>query len=396
MRKIILGAVALLVMATAYWHQDIVRLYKVTSLFSEEKIVQNFTHMNTIFNTKPIKASSTTPFSFSENPEPLPTQFTYQGMNFDMQQYLENSRTTALMVVKGNAITFERYFLGTAQNDLRISWSVSKGFIGALAGIALSNSEDYSLDTKIVELVPTLQGSGYEHATLKHLLQMSSGIAFNEDYSDSGSDVNRLKKILAFGGSFDDFATTLTAERPPGTHLKYVSMDTHVLGMAVRAITQQPIETFLEEALWQPMGCEYDANIIVDSEQQPMVLGGLNATTRDFAKLGMLYRDDGMFNGKQLVPAHWVSKSITPDAPYLMPGKRDNASTLFGYGFQWWLPVDADREFFALGVYGQFIYVDKKSNIVIVKNSANTAFADDNYQSIHKAIAAFRAIATSM
>ena len=393
MKKILLILVVLLATGALLWQREIVHLYQVSTLFSESKIVHNFSHMDTIFDTVPVANNATEHFVFDINNQGLPTSFEFEGNTYAMSDYLKQSHTTALVVVNGPFITFERYFLGTHEQDKRISWSVSKGYIGALAGIALNEFKQYSINTKVVELVPELKDSGYEHTTIKHLLQMSSGIAFNEDYADSDSDVNRLKKILALGGSFDEFASTLSSQREPGTFLKYVSMDTHVLGMVIRRMTNMPINLYLQEKLWKPLGSEYDAYFIVDSEGQPMVLGGLNATTRDYAKLGMLYRDNGIFADQQILPSSWVEKSTSPDAPYLIPGKRDNAATLFGYGFQWWLPVNAQQEFFALGVYGQFIYVNKKHNTVIVKNSANTAFAQNDFKSIHQAIAACRAIA---
>lgn len=393
MKKILLILVVLLATAALFWQREIVHLYQVSTLFSESKIVHNFSHMDAIFDTVPVANNATAPFVFDINNKGLPKSFEFEGNTYAMNDYLKQSHTTALVVVNGPSITFERYYSNTYVQDRRISWSVSKGYIGALAGIALNEFKQYSINTKVVELVPELKDSGYEHTTIKHLLQMSSGIAFNEDYADSDSDVNRLKKILALGGSFDEFASTLSSQREPGTFLKYVSMDTHVLGMVIRRMTNMPINLYLQEKLWKPLGSEYDAYFIVDSEGQPMVLGGLNATSRDYAKLGMLYRDNGIFNDQQILPSSWVEKSTSPDAPYLMPGKRDNAATLFGYGFQWWLPVNAQQEFFALGVYGQFIYVNKKHNTVIVKNSANTEFAQNDFKSIHQAISAFRAIA---
>jgi CubicO group peptidase (beta-lactamase class C family) len=110
----------------------------------------------------------------------------------------------------------------------------------------------------------------------------------------------------------------------------------------------------------------------------------------------MLFRDKGILNGEQVVPEQWIEDSITPDAPHLMPGKRDNATTDFGYGYQWWIPKNPDQEFLALGIYGQYIYINRKQNIVIAQNSANRNFMANEYESKDIAVAAFRAIAHSL
>jgi len=127
-----------------------------------------------------------------------------------------------------------------------------------------------------------------------------------------------------------------------------------------------------------------------------MVLGGLNLISRDYARLGKLYRDFGRLNDQQIIPAKWIEESIRPDAPHLMPGKRDSAKTNLGYGYQWWIPENADEEFMAIGIYGQYIYVNRKADVVIVKNSADINFMDNGYESKDFAIAAFRAIAESL
>jgi len=178
--------------------------------------------------------------------------------------------------------------------------------------------------------------------------------------------------------------------------MHYVSIDTHVIGMVLRAATGREIVDYFDEKLWSHLGTERSAYYIVDSQNQPMVLGGLNMITRDYARFGQLYRDHGQVNGQQIVPDQWIAASITPDAPHLIPGKRDNASSTLGYGYQWWIPEQADEEFLALGIYGQYIYINRKADVVIVKNSADTGFMDNDYESEHLTIAAFRAIVESL
>jgi CubicO group peptidase (beta-lactamase class C family) len=166
--------------------------------------------------------------------------------------------------------------------------------------------------------------------------------------------------------------------------------------MVLRAATGRSIADYFDQKLWSKLDTERDAIYISDSTGEPMVLGGLNLITRDYARFGRLYRDHGIINGEQVIPANWIEDSITPDAPHLMPGERDNSDTDLGYGYQWWIPQQADAEFMAIGIYGQYIYVNRKADVVIVKNSAHRGFMDNNYESKDITVAGFRAIAREM
>ncbi len=386
--------VGLAIVAGVYF-TELNQLYRVVNLFKPDVIVHNFSNMQEVMATKIIKRSGSVRM-LNQAPQDLPSTFMFKGQEFNLQTFLSDTQSTAMLVVKDDAITFENYYLGTHDTDLRASWSMAKSYLSAIFGIAVYEGHITDLNVPVTDYVPLLAGSGYDGVTIKNVLQMSSGVAFNEDYNDFNSDINRFGRMMAMGGSFDEFATTLQHEREQGTYMKYVSIDTHVLGMVLRAATGTTIEEYLTEKLWSKLGNEQDARYLVDGLGEPMVLGGLNATTRDYARLGMLFRDNGMINKEQVVPAQWIKDSITPDASHLMPGKRDNAKSVFGYGYQWWIPQQSNQEFFALGIYGQFIYINQLAGVVIVKNSANTHFTDNDYESIHKSLAAFRSIALSL
>jgi CubicO group peptidase (beta-lactamase class C family) len=318
------------------------------------------------------------------------------GEKVNVEEWLNFTKATALVVVKGDDIVFEEYYQGTQALDQRISWSMAKSFLSALFGIAIDEGYIESIEQPVTDYVPELIGTGYDNVRIKDVLQMSSGVHFNEDYGDFFSDINRFGRILAIGGSFDDFAASLTRGREPGTYMHYVSIDTHVIGMVLRAATGIEVVDYFEEKLWQHLGTEEDAYYIADSTNQPMVLGGLNMISRDYARFGQLYRDYGKIGDNQIVPEQWITDSITPDAPHLMPGKRDSSSTKLGYGYQWWIPENADEEFLALGIYGQYIYINRKLDVVIVKNSADIKFMDNNNKNLDYNIAAFREIAASV
>ena len=193
-------------------------------------------------------------------------------------------------------------------------------------------------------------------------------------------------------------STPWSRASPPTTNnlLSRFPCNTHVLGMVLRKATNRDFIDYFNEKLWSKMGMESNASYIVDSLNEPMVLGGLNIRTRDFARFGKLYLNNGKWQGNQLVPEDWVKASVTPDASHLMPGERDNSDISLGYGYQWWIPVDADQEFMAIGIYDQFIYVNQKYGVVIVKNSANRQFMDNDFESMFKTVEFFRTVAKSL
>jgi CubicO group peptidase (beta-lactamase class C family) len=137
------------------------------------------------------------------------------------------------------------------------------------------------------------------------------------------------------GGSLDHFITTLRREHPPGTYHRYNSMDTQVLGLVLRRATGQGNAAYLEAKLWQPLGMQDGAFWVTDDSGKEFAAAGLNATLRDFAKLGQLYLHGGIWNGNRIIPDLWVKASVTPDAPHLMPGKRTTSEEVMGYGMQW-------------------------------------------------------------
>jgi len=304
----------------------------------------------------------------------LPNGFIFDKQMRSTEQFLADSWTTGLLVIQDDRIVYERYSLGHSESTRTISWSMAKSFISAMIGIALDEGSIASIEQPVDFYVPELQGSGYETVRIKDVLQMSSGIAFNEDYGDFNSDINRWGRGFALGSPQDKFAASLTRGREPGTLNHYVSIDTHVLSMVLSRATGKSITGYMQEKLYQPLGMEYDGYWLVDGAGKEMALGGLNLTMRDFAKLGSLYLNHGELDGKQIVPANWIAASTVADAPHLQPAEGD-----FGYGYQWWLPLSDDGEYMAMGVYGQYIYINPSKSMVVVKLSANPRYNDISY-----------------
>jgi len=236
-------------------------------------------------------------------------------------------------------------------------------------GIVLKDGDIASIDDQVTEYAPILIGSAYESATIRNVLNMASGVRFDEDYHDFNSDINKMGRVLALGGSMDEFAASIVErDRAPGEAWKYVSIDTHVLGMVIRGATGRSIVDLMTEKLLTPLGLEADPIYLLDGYGVAFVLGGLNLRTRDYARLGQLYLQNGRWNDEQVVPEAWVAASTADSAP--------NTPDRTGYGFQWWLPADGDDgEYFARGVYGQYIYINPSKSVVIALNSADRGFS---------------------
>jgi CubicO group peptidase (beta-lactamase class C family) len=289
------------------------------------------------------------------------------------EDWIADRAVTALVVLSEGEIVYEDYFLGTGPEDRRISWSVAKSWLSALLGIVIDEGAIESMDDPVTKYVPELAGTAYDGATIRNVANMASGVEFDEDYLDFWSDINRMGRVIALGGSLDDFTLDLEDSRAePGEEWYYVSMDTHVLGMVIRAATGERIPPLLEEKIVQPLGLEADPYYLSDGDGNAFVLGGLNMPTRDYARFGQMIAQDGMWQGQQIVPADWIDRATEASAP---PGDSP-ADT--GYGFQWWLPENAQEgEVFAIGVYGQYIWIDRARNVVIAMNSANRDFTRD-------------------
>lgn len=379
MRRLIriLAVLLILLAAAALWKRDeIARLMAVNTLFSEDTIVENFSHMDRLFLTRPL--------SRGDGPvSPLP-QGPQATLPPEVQDWITARNVTALVILKDGQIVHESYHQGTSPEDLRISWSVAKSFLSALFGILHAEGR-IGLDDPVTQYVPELAGTAYDGATVRNILTMSSGVSFNEDYMDFWSDINRMGRVLALGQSMDGFAASLTSrDADPGTRFHYVSIDTHVLGMIIRGATGEDIPELLERHILGPLGMEKAPYYLTDGYGVSFVLGGLNLTTRDYARFGQMIAQGGEWQGRQIVPRDWVDASTTPSAP----GGA-------GYGFQWWIPDGAGTgEVTAQGIYGQYIWIDRTRNVVIAVNAADRRFEDDGVGAANFAL--FRKIAAGL
>ena len=360
-----------------------------------DEIDYSFIHMDEYLHSKVVEKAEH-PFIFPriENIS-LPKDFAHNGAIYNTHHFLDSSDTQGFLVIKNDTIQYENYWKGQQEDIQHISWSMSKSYISALFGIAIEEGHIKSIDQTIDEYLSQLKGSGYEGVKIKDVLQMSSGIGFDETYSDPESDIQQYWQGFVFGESQDVFASRLTNERPAGTYNKYVSMDTHVLGMILVKATGKSLTKYLQEKLWKPLGAEFNAYWIADATGMEMALGGLNACLRDYAKIGRMYLNKGNWNGKQIIPADWFEASTSSTEEHLQPDSENSSDRGIGYGYQWWILDGHEGEFLAMGVFNQYIYINPTTNTIIVKNSANKNYYEKNnpYASTMTHIELFRNIA---
>lgn len=393
MAKILGGLVLLLALIIGLNWGKIQRLMTVNTLFDADKIVENFSNMNAAFLYHQLDGSET-PAPWPVALEPLPETVMIAGEPRPLSEALEVLDTTALVVIKDGTLIHESYYKGTEATDHRISWSVAKSFMSGLYGNAVESGQIRSLDDSVESYVPSLKGSAYEGATIRNVLNMASGITFDENYMDPKSDINDMGRVLGLGGSMDKYASELTArEAAAGERWQYVSIDTHVAAMVLRAATGKSLHELFNETYSANLGFEGAPYYLTDGKDVAFALGGLNLTTRDYAKFGQLFLQGGQYGGKQVVPASWVAESTAHSAPNIN-GRGS------GYGYQWWVPMPQEGpnagDFFAVGIYGQYIYVNPRAGLVIAKNAADRefAFAQDGYgHSMNVNIDMFRSMA---
>ena len=366
------------------------------TLFSGAEQYDNFNRIKELMPTTTLNAAAK-PYDFpTGRAMALPSTYEFRDQELQTQALLDETDTSALLVIKDGEVRYENYSLTGGRDVNWLSMSVAKSFISALIGIAIGEGAIQSVNDPVTQYVPNLRGSAYDGVRIKDVLQMSSGAKWNEDYSDPNSDIGRLGLVLASGGSLNEFSTTLVRDKPPGTVNLYNSTDTQVLGEMLTNATGRSITDYMQEKLWDPLGMESPAYWIADGTGMEMAFGGLNATARDYAKLGELYRNGGRWGDKQILPEDWAAVSVTADAPHIEVGASDFG---MGSGYQWWLHDGDQGEYSAIGVYNQFIYVNPGEDLVIVKLSANSSYgmtAEEHSYRENETVDFFRAIARQL
>lgn len=288
----------------------------------------------------------------------------------DFNAFLDHSRNLGLLVMKGDTILVERYQYGRKADQRFISHSMAKTVLAMLVGIAVAEKSIASIDDLAERYVPGLKGHPYGATSLRHLLTMSSGVKFREDY-DGTDDLSVLfeKTFLQKGpGGVDTVASFRERSSAPGARFRYASAETEVLGLVLRAAVGKPLAEYLSEKIWQPMGAEADATWLIDAGGYELGYAGINATLRDWGRFGLLLAENGAWNGRQIIPAEWVKAATNPDSAHLRPGY---ATGFLGYGYQTWIVPGVRQTYALLGVRGQAVFVDPVAKLVVVHTAVH-------------------------
>ncbi len=353
--------------------------------FRNENLAHTFQHTPEIQPTKKISRGEDT-FSFQKEDNcPLVKQFVFADCSYETEAFLANTRTSALLVVKDDVIKYEQYFLGGGEDTLFSSNSMGKSFVSALLGIAVSEGDVEDIEDPIGKYVPEFVGTDLETIPIRACLQMASGIDFDEDTDMSGFSMRTLlgspaMKVIAKYG----------VQEAPYTYRRYLSINTEILGAVITNATGRSLAEYMEEKLWKRIGTAHDAYWTLSNGTE-LAMGGLSVSLRDYARFARLYLNAGSYNGTQILPADWVQDSFDVSKAYSKPGANHDAYNAIGYGYQWWVPEGDEGEFMAIGVYGQWIYVNPTSQVIIVKTSADPDFMEKDYELKH--VEFFRAVA---
>lgn len=333
------------------------------------------------------KANTPSPLTSSAVSYELPESYDFEDQPRSTTNFLKKTGTAGLLVVHQGEIVYEDYNHGKNQNSRFLLWSVSKSVTSALVGIAIEEGHINSVTDPVTDYVPELATTAYANTTIEDSLEMASGVKFNETYLP-GTDVFFLQ--LTLGGSFDkEVQKYQDLDYTPGTFNQYKSLDTVVLGMVLEAATGESIALYLESRIWEPAGMTNDAVWLADDDGLEAAYCCLKATVRDQAKFGLIYLNNGFYNGSQIIPQQWILDSLDNSKPHLQPGENPFSEWDWGYGYQWWMR-DTNNDYSAIGVFNQFVYVNPDADLVIVKASGNPTYLNNDRENEH--IALFRRI----
>jgi CubicO group peptidase (beta-lactamase class C family) len=274
--------------------------------------------------------------------------------------FADGMNTQGVVVVRHGKIVAEWYADGASQDSWAASWSMAKSFTSALVGIAIEEGKIPGVDEPMTTWFPEWEGSPREEITLQDVLQMSSGLDWDENYSPEALGESEVIQMVVGESNELSFAASRPSEVDAGTRWSYSSGDTMLLSGVIEQATGMPTHEYAREKLFEPLALE-KADWWQDAAGHTLTYCCLDTTTRGFARFGLLYLNGGAWGGEQLVPEAWVADSVEP------------AETSDGiYGYQWWMGIDGAPEdtFAALGHDGHFIYVMPSLDLVVVRNGS--------------------------
>lgn len=334
--------------------------FRTTDLFflTAEKQLVYYQNADRILPTNKIEAG-TNKHSLIEAPIDLSgIYFSFKDTVRTIKDFIHDTKAVGIIVLKNDTILFEKY------NNIQptskwINFSVAKSVTSLLYGAAIRDGYIKSLDQKVTQFIHELAGSVYDSVSLENLLQMSSGVAWNEDPRDRESDLMKVGRLEGTQGwpSVVSYLSKLKRAATPGTKFNYNTVETHLAALALQRAVGKTLSQYLSEKIWKPFGMHSDGNW-VKSRSLGVEHGGccISATLRDYALLGLFAMNNGIDqNGRQVLDPGWMKRATT--------SARSNPR----YGYYWWL--GSSRRYFASGAFGQQIEIDPSKKIVIAIQS---------------------------
>lgn len=310
--------------------------------------------------------SGTTKFLFPTSEKgKVPKVFNIKEKSYPFEQYLGDNKTVAFLIIQNDTIQYEKYWKKYNESSIVPSFSMAKSITSILIGCAIDDKLIQSVNEPITNYIPELKENGFDKVTVEQLLQMTSGLKFNEGYFNPFGDA----ASFYYGTNLRKAISKMKLQVEPGKEFEYVSGNTQLLGLVLeRALNGKTITSYLEEKIWKPLEMEFDASWSLDRKKNGLekTFCCINARARDFAKIGRLYLNKGKWNGKQIVSENWVTQSTKVDTT--------KGSVLYNQ-YQWWLPSQTG-DFMAQGILGQYIYVHPEKNLIIVRLGKNEGKAD--------------------
>lgn len=321
----------------------------------------NFPHMEKIFPGHVVKAGGKV--------RALPAGKKLALSDAEIDAFIASQNISGLIVLQDGKVRLERYARGYTPQGRWTSFSVAKSFTSSLVGAAIKDGYIKSVDEPVTKYIPELAGSGYDGVTIAQLFTMTSGVRWNEDYTDAKSDVARmfLEPVPAGEDPTVFYMKKLPRETAPGSKWVYKTGETNLIGVLVMRATGKPLADYLSEKIWRPYGMEQDGFWMVDPSGHEVSGCCLSVSLRDYARLGQFVLE----GGKGVVPANWFAEATRGHADVGRPGSG------FAYGYQWW--TYPEGRYGAQGIFGQAIRIDPKTRTVIAVSAAAGKATDPAY-----------------
>jgi hypothetical protein len=323
-----------------------------------------FHNMDEIFWTRSVPRAGPV-WELPSRPAALDFTYEHRGARMTPEAFLERTYTNALLIMKDGVIRAEIYRNNTGPQTRFVSFSMAKSITSLLIGVALAEGRIRSIDDPVDAYIPELSHSAYAGVSIRHILEMRSGVDYEERYDFDNPGVaatNHNNALVLNLRRFADAACAVRRKAEPGALFEYKTLDTAVLGWLIERAAGMTAASYMSSRIWAPLGAEADGYFIMDGPPgvgREFTGAGFNATLRDYARLGQMVLDGGVADGRRVLSQEWVAQSTVPRHPENDAG---------GYAMQWWTAPRSDA-FYAVGLQGQFMYIDPATRTVIVKLS---------------------------